>query len=73
MQLFILTLIIVGVAVAGIAIKMFFIKGATFKKSCSSETPDGKRLGCVCDDDSKPETCKFYEEHHGKNASSCSF
>jgi len=52
-------IIILGIAVAGIAIKMFFIKGATFKKVCSSGLLDpktGKPMSCSCGEQ-KEEQC----------------
>ncbi|MBW7847651.1 MAG: hypothetical protein H3C41_06160 [Bacteroidales bacterium] len=48
LKLILLSVILIGIALAGFAVKMFFIKGAEFKKSCSSTTPNGERLGCVC-------------------------
>lgn len=40
---------IIGLSIAGIAIKMFVKKGGEFKKSCSSVDPNtGQRLGCTC-------------------------
>jgi hypothetical protein len=41
--------ILIGLAVAGIAIKMFLIKGGEFKKQCSVKDPKtGESLGCSC-------------------------
>jgi len=34
-KVFIASLVIIGIAIAAIAIKMFFIKGSSFKKECS--------------------------------------
>ncbi|HBG70134.1 MAG: hypothetical protein A2W93_10375 [Bacteroidetes bacterium GWF2_43_63] len=40
---------LVGLAVAGIAIKMFLIKGGEFKKQCSTKDPKtGESIGCSC-------------------------
>lgn len=40
---------LVGLAFAGIAIKMFLKKGGEFKKQCSVKDPQtGKSLGCTC-------------------------
>ncbi len=49
-KLFLLSVVILGVAFAGFAIKMFFIKGGQFKKQCSSSIRDpktGKKLACA--------------------------
>ncbi len=51
-KLFLLSIAILGVAFAGFAIKMFFIKGGQFKKQCSSSIRDpktGKKLACAHD------------------------
>ncbi len=55
-----------GVAFAGIAIKMFIKKGAVFTKSCSSADSSGKKMGCTCESDGSKPKCKNYEKHHGK-------
>lgn len=40
---------LVGIAVAGIAIKLFVLKDGEFKKSCSSVDPNtGKAMACSC-------------------------
>lgn len=49
-KLFLLSVIILGVAFAGFAIKMFFLKNGQFKKQCSSSIRDpktGKKLACA--------------------------
>jgi len=49
-KLLLLTIILVAIAMAGIAVKMFFKKGGEFKKQCSSVDPTtGQRLGCSCE------------------------
>lgn len=49
LQLFLITILLIGIAFAGIAIKMFLKKGGEFKKACSSVDPiTGQRLGCSC-------------------------
>jgi hypothetical protein len=71
MKLFFLVLVLVGLAIAGFAIKMFFIKGGQFSKSCSSVETDsnGKRVGCTCSASGGNDTqCENYEKHHGKSA-----
>jgi hypothetical protein len=48
-KLILITTIIIGIAVAGFAIKMFIKKDGEFKKSCSSADPTtGKKLACTC-------------------------
>ncbi len=48
-SLLFITLIIVAIAVAALAIKIFLIKGGEFRKSCSSVDPaTGQRIGCTC-------------------------
>lgn len=57
-KLLLLTIIIVGIAIAAIAIKMFIQKGGEFKKQCSSVDPTtGQRLGCSCETGGKG-TCR---------------
>ncbi len=65
MTVLILTILLVGVAIAGIAIKMFLQKDGQFSKACSSvDTATGKRIGCECGD-GNPKECVNYEKHHG--------
>jgi len=49
-QLFLISIVIIGLAFAGFAIKMFFIKDSMFKKQCTSSLKDkrtGKHLQCA--------------------------
>ncbi|MCK9613162.1 MAG: hypothetical protein PHR81_01120 [Bacteroidales bacterium] len=66
MKLFLLAIVILAFAVAGIAIKMLVKKDGEFRKSCShADTKDGKTTNCVCggsDDD--PKKCVNYSKHH---------
>jgi len=49
LKLVIVTIVLLALAFAGIAIKMFFFKNAEFRKSCSSIDPNtGQRMGCSC-------------------------
>jgi len=49
LKLILITAVLLGLAVAGIAIKMFVKKDGEFKKSCSSVHPvTGERMGCSC-------------------------
>lgn len=64
-KLLLITIVLVGVAIAAIAIKMFVQKGGQFTKSCSSvDLGTGEKIGCVCGDDD-PKNCVYYEKHHG--------
>ena len=48
-KVILLAIVLVGIAMAAIAIKMFFIKGGEFKKSCGSvDLKTGKPLPCSC-------------------------
>ena len=56
--------VLIGLAIGGIAIKMFLQKDGQFSKSCSSiEVSSGENLGCVCGD-GNPKNCVNYEKHH---------
>lgn len=49
-KLFLLSVVILGIAFSGFAIKMFFLKNGQFKKQCSSSIRDpktGKKLACA--------------------------
>jgi hypothetical protein len=59
-QIFLASIILVGVAVAAIAIKMFVIKGSSFKKECScGRTQNGNTCSSKCDE---------HEEIHGEKS-----
>ncbi len=48
-KVILLAIILVGIAFAAIAIKMFFIRGSEFKKACGTVDPKtGKPLPCTC-------------------------
>jgi len=52
LKLILVSIGLLGLAFAGISIKMFFFKDAEFTKSCSSIDPQsGERLGCSCGGD----------------------
>jgi hypothetical protein len=60
----IFAVILIGLAIGGIAIKMLLQKDGQFSKSCSSiEFSEGEKVGCVCGDGT-PEKCVKYEKHH---------
>lgn len=66
MKVLLITIILVGIAIAGIAIKMFFQKGGQFSKSCSTiDASSGKRIGCTCAGEGDDTSCENYEKHHG--------
>jgi len=49
LKILLLSVVILAIAFAGFAVKMFFKKDGEFKKSCSSVHPKtGERIGCVC-------------------------
>ncbi|MDZ7741284.1 MAG: membrane or secreted protein [Bacteroidota bacterium] len=48
-KLLLITAVLIGIAVAGIAIKMFLKKDGEFKKQCGSTDPTtGQKIGCSC-------------------------
>ena len=49
LKLVLISIVFIGLAFLGVAIKMLFKKNYTFKKQCSSIDPNtGKALGCSC-------------------------
>ncbi len=58
MQVILLAIVLLALAIGGIAIKMFFIPGETFKKTCGSQfdPKTGKALACSCQSN-EPEDC----------------
>jgi hypothetical protein len=54
LKVFIASIILVGIAIAAIAIKMFLVKGSSFKKECScGRNETGNSCSTVCDDHDK--------------------
>ncbi len=54
-------IILIGLAVLGIAVKMIFIKGSNFTKTCGSVDPKtGKKVACTCGNENheRKENCK---------------
>ncbi len=50
LKLLLISVVLIALAIAAIAIKMFLKKDGEFKKQCSSVDPDtGKKLGCSCE------------------------
>ena len=59
LNVLIISIILIGLAFAGFAIKMFFSKTGEFKKSCSSVDPaTGKPYGCSCGSGDGGESCE---------------
>ncbi len=67
-KLILVSVVLMSAAFALIGIKMFFIKGAIFTKTCSSdiEIKDGPSLGCTCEKN-PGYVCENYEDHHDKD------
>jgi hypothetical protein len=57
LELFIVAIVLIGIAIAGIAIKMLFKPNETFKKVCGSQfdPKTGKPMACSCGSQSKEE------------------
>jgi len=54
LKLILVAIVLVSLAFAGIAVKMFIFKGAEFRKSCGSIDPStGKSMACGCGGDEK--------------------
>ena len=63
LKLLIISVVLIGLAIAGIAIKMFVKKGGEFQKSCGSIDPEtGKRTACTCGKE-EGGTCKNKHAH----------
>ena len=59
LKILIVTIVLLALAISGIAIKMFLKKGGEFKKQCSSVDPEtGDRFGCTCGKAKGGETCE---------------
>ncbi len=62
-KLLLLSIILLAIAVAGIAIKMFIKKGGEFKKQCATIDPKtGDKLGCTCKRSKGDGSCKNEKE-----------
>jgi len=65
LKLLLLSVIIIAIAFAGFAIKMFVKKDGEFKKQCSSIDPKtGKALGCSCEGAPGDGSCRNEDEEH---------
>jgi hypothetical protein len=59
LKILLITIVLLALAIGGIAIKMFLKKGGEFKKQCSSVDPDtGERIGCSCGKAGSGESCE---------------
>lgn len=64
LKLLIITIILVGLAMAAIAIKMFVKKDGEFKKTCGSTDPaTGQKIGCACGG-GEDSSCENKGHHH---------
>jgi hypothetical protein len=74
MQVYILALILVALAIGGIAIKMFLVPGETFKKTCGSQfDPEtGKAKSCACAS-GRPEDCETKRDEDGNRVTELIF
>jgi len=67
-KLLLLSIVIMAIVFAGLAIKMFFKKDGEFKKQCSTVDPDtGKNLGCSCVGAPGDGSCRSDDEEHDHN------
>ncbi len=67
MKILIPALLIVGLSVAGLAIRLLLVKGGRFSKRCSSAEAAGEsKTQCVCNNPANEDhqNCKYYKEHH---------
>ena len=63
LKLLLLTIVLLAVAFAGIAIKMFFKKDGEFKKQCTSvDTESMNKLGCSCEGKPNDGSCNNEEK-----------
>lgn len=63
LKLLLISIIFIGLAFMGFAIKMFFKKDGEFKKQCSSvDAQTGKKLGCSCEGAPGDGSCRKTEE-----------
>ena len=54
LKLILVAIVLLSIAFAGFAVKMFFFKDAEFRKSCSSVDPkSGQPMGCSCGSDER--------------------
>jgi len=59
LKILIISIVLIGIAFAGFAIKILLTKNGEFKKSCSSVDPtSGERYGCSCGSGDGGEACE---------------
>jgi hypothetical protein len=59
LNVLIISIVLIGLAFAGFAIKILLTKNGEFKKSCSSVDPKtGQRYGCSCGHGDGAEACE---------------
>jgi hypothetical protein len=59
LKILLISILFIGLAFAGFAIKILFSKKGEFKKSCSSVDPKtGERYGCSCGKGDGGEVCE---------------
>jgi hypothetical protein len=59
LNVLIVSIILLGLAFAGFAVKIIFQKNGEFKKSCSSIDPEtGQAYGCSCGNSDGGEACE---------------
>jgi hypothetical protein len=59
LKVLIISIVFIGMAFAGFAIKILLTKNGEFKKSCSSVDPEtGERYGCSCGSGNGGEECE---------------
>ena len=59
LKILLISIVFVGLAFAGFAIKILLTKNGEFKKSCSSVDPTtGERYGCSCGEGDGGEACE---------------
>jgi hypothetical protein len=59
LNVLIISIIFIGLAFAGFAIKILLTKNGEFKKSCSSIDPEtGQSYGCSCGSSESGEACE---------------
>ena len=69
LQVLLISIVLLALAMAAIAVKMFFFKDAEFKKTCGSVDPStGKRIACSCGREDGGESCENKAEFRFETA-----
>ncbi len=69
LKILLITIVLLAIAFAAIAIKMFVKKDGEFKKQCSSVDPDtGIKLGCTCEGQPGDGSCRKDDEQKLKKS-----